>query len=228
MTNGRRAMRLAVVVLGLATFAADVPASVVVPMTLAELSRDARVIVEAEVVAVHVTADTGRVERVVSLRVLARWKGDSDHVVHLRLPGGTHGRTHTVVTGVPSMRVAERFVLDISSSRNPKLTATASGELSGDVTAGPVAVYLHGQASAAPEVRLRLSNLGDGWLNAADIQGYLAGDDPLPSGLLQVEGPLSLTASVDWPFGEDPTITSRWQRTDDQRGQAYRRFTGST
>lgn len=28
--------------------------------------------------------------------------------------------------------------------------------------------------------------------------------------------------------GEDPTITSRWQRTDDQRGQAYRRFTGST
>ena len=116
MTTGRAAVRMALVLLALATWAPPARASVVVPMTLAELSREARVIVEAEVLAVHVTADTGRVERVVSLRVLARWKGDSDNVVHLRLPGGTHGRTHTLVTGVPSMRVDERFVLFLADS----------------------------------------------------------------------------------------------------------------
>lgn len=116
MSTGRTAVRMALVLLALFASAADAPASVVVPMTLAELSRDARVIVEAEVLAVHVTADTGRVERVVSLRVRARWKGDSDNVVHLRLPGGTHGRTHTMVTGVPSMRVGERFVLFLADS----------------------------------------------------------------------------------------------------------------
>lgn len=86
-------------------------ASVVVPMTLEQLAREARVIVDARVMSVHVTGDTGRLERVVSLRVLSRWKGEADDVVHVRLPGGTLGRTATLVPGAPTMRDAERFVL---------------------------------------------------------------------------------------------------------------------
>jgi hypothetical protein len=85
-------------------------------MTLAELSRHARLIVDARVIGVHVTSDTGRLERVVSLRVLARWKGETDDVLHVRLPGGTRGRTRTIVTGVPSMHDDDRFVLFLADA----------------------------------------------------------------------------------------------------------------
>jgi hypothetical protein len=80
-------------------------------MSLDELARGATDIVDAEVIAVHVTADTGRIERVVSLRVVERWKGTADAIVHVRLPGGTLGRTRTLVTGVPVLDEGARFVL---------------------------------------------------------------------------------------------------------------------
>lgn len=85
--------------------------SVVVPMSLDELARDAGTIVDAQVIAVHVTTDTGRLERVVSLRVIERWKGPADDVLHVRVPGGTLGRTRTLVTGVPVLGEGDRFVL---------------------------------------------------------------------------------------------------------------------
>lgn len=96
---------------GLAVMPSGAVASVVVPMSLDELARDAAAIVDAQVVAVHVTADTGRIERVVSLRVIERWKGAADDVIHVRLPGGTLGRTRTLVTGVPDLDEGGRFVL---------------------------------------------------------------------------------------------------------------------
>ncbi len=111
MTLAGRIGRAAAALLAVMTVAAPGRSSVVVPMTLAELSRDARVIVHAQVMAVHDTADLGRLGRVVSLRVLARWKGEPDDVLHVRLPGGTRGRTQTIVTGVPAMRLDEQFVL---------------------------------------------------------------------------------------------------------------------
>lgn len=86
-------------------------ASVVVPMSLDELSTAAAAIVDAQVIAVHVTADAGRIERVVSLRVIERWKGEAADVIHVRLPGGTLGRTRTLVTGVPLLEEGDRFVL---------------------------------------------------------------------------------------------------------------------
>jgi hypothetical protein len=80
-------------------------------MTLAELARESTLIVDAHVIAIHPVADTGRIERVITLRVGARWKGESDDVLHLRLPGGTLGRLRTVVPGVPDFTTGERLVL---------------------------------------------------------------------------------------------------------------------
>lgn len=86
-------------------------ASVVVPLSLAEMSEAATVIVDARVIAVHTSDETGRIERVVTLRVLSRWKGASADIVHVRLPGGTLGRTRTIVSGVPTLDEGDRFVL---------------------------------------------------------------------------------------------------------------------
>jgi len=106
---------------------------------------------------------------------------------------------------------ADPFVLDISSARDPVLSATAGGELSGDVTAGPVGVYLYGTASAAPTATIRLSGLSatKNWLTATEISNLPASS--FSTSLLTVGGNLSLDASVDWPFGADPTVT--WNAT---------------
>lgn len=103
-------LMVAAVIAALST-ASPAVASVVVPMSLGELAREARLIVDAQVVAVHPTVESGRIERMVTLRVAARWKGESDDVVHVRLAGGTYGRTRTVVPGVPDMAPGERLVL---------------------------------------------------------------------------------------------------------------------
>jgi hypothetical protein len=103
-------LMVAAVIAALST-AVPAAASVVVPMSLGELAREARLIVDAEVIAVHPIVESGRIERMVTLRVAARWKGESDDVVHVRLAGGTYGRTRTVVPGVPDMATGERLVL---------------------------------------------------------------------------------------------------------------------
>lgn len=89
---------------------ASLEGSVVVPLSLSQLVAAAAVVVDGEVVAVHVTADSGRVERIVSVRVRESWKGDAADVVHVRLPGGVLGRTRVIVPGVPEVREGARLV----------------------------------------------------------------------------------------------------------------------
>ncbi len=120
-------------------------------------------------------------------------------------------RVGVLLDGDPA--IADAFVLDISSARDPILSATAGGELSGDVTAGPVALYLYGTASAAPTATLELSQLSTGtgdWLTAGEMSTLLS-DGSFSTDLLVVDGDLSLDASIDWPFGADPTVA--WDAT---------------
>lgn len=85
-------------------------ASVVVPLSLSQLIAAAEVIADGQVVAIHTTADRGRVERVISVRVLETWKGERVEMVHVRLPGGTLGRTRVLVPGVPGVETGDRLV----------------------------------------------------------------------------------------------------------------------
>jgi len=97
--------------IGMVLSATTAGASVVVPMSLSDLAREATLIVDARVMAVQSVADTGRIERIVTLRVAALWKGESEDVLHLRVPGGTLGRMRTVMTGVPEFEPGDRLVL---------------------------------------------------------------------------------------------------------------------
>jgi hypothetical protein len=137
-------------------------ASVVVPMTLDELARGASHILDAQVIAVHVTADTGRIERVVSLRVLERWKGEVDAVVHVRLPGGTIGRTRTLVTGVPELEEGARFVLFLDRTPSGAYRVLGLHQGAWRVVASPRdGVLSVGPAPAVPPTAGRVTR-GDG------------------------------------------------------------------
>jgi hypothetical protein len=108
--RGGKRVVTALLVATLLVAGAGVRASVVVPLSLRQLIEAADVIADGEVVAVHATADRGRVERVVSIRVLETWKGSGVELIHVRLPGGTLGRTRVVVPGAPEVAVGDRRV----------------------------------------------------------------------------------------------------------------------
>ncbi len=168
---GRRLLPLAACALWL--LLGSVPqASVVVPMTLEQLAREAHVIVDARVVAVHVTANAGRLERIVTLRVLGRWKGEAGDVVHVRLPGGSLGRTTTLVPGAPTLREDERFVLFLGDAPRGGFVVlglhqgawrVVSSPLDGALQVGPASVA--GSRAAGPVTRgdgtRRTHRLGD-------------------------------------------------------------------
>ncbi len=85
-------------------------ASVVVPMSLPQLTGAAALIVDATVVDVrHVVAADGA-ERLVLVRVAAAWKGAADETLYVRLAGGQVGRYATRVPGVPTVSAGDRLV----------------------------------------------------------------------------------------------------------------------
>jgi hypothetical protein len=87
-----------------------VEASVVVPMSLAQLVEAASLIVDATIADVrHVEGPEGA-ERLVLVRVAATWKGRVDDTAYVRLPGGRIGRFETRIAGVPSVEAGDRLV----------------------------------------------------------------------------------------------------------------------
>ena len=86
-------------------------ASVVVPLSLAQLTEAADVV--ADVTVVDVTAVQGRdgVERVVQLQVSSAWKGEAQRTIFVRLAGGRLGATETRVHGVPVVHDGDRLVV---------------------------------------------------------------------------------------------------------------------
>lgn len=85
-------------------------ASVVVPMSLADLTDAAPLIVDATVAEVRHVAGPDGTERLVLVRVTSTWRGEAVDTVYVRLPGGRIGRVETRVPGVPSVEQGDRLV----------------------------------------------------------------------------------------------------------------------
>lgn len=93
----------------------DARASTVVPLALSELVGAADVIVDGTVQDVQHVEVSGRIERIVRVRVASAWKGEPDAVVYVRLAGGRIGRTETRVPGVPDVAAGDRGVWFLAS-----------------------------------------------------------------------------------------------------------------
>ena len=85
-------------------------ASVVVPMSLADLTAAATLIVDGTITDVRPVTGASGIERVVLVRTAAVWKGEPDETVYVRLPGGRVGRTETIVPGVPVVEPGDHVV----------------------------------------------------------------------------------------------------------------------
>lgn len=107
-TYGRQA--LFVVAMLAALMSASLSASVVVPLTLTQLTREAATIVDGVVADVRTLAGPSGTERLVLIRVTATWKGAPDDTLYVRLPGGRLGRTETLVAGAPAVAEGDRAV----------------------------------------------------------------------------------------------------------------------
>ena len=106
---------VAALALTLGLLAARPHASVVVPMSLADLTAAAERIVDATVVEVrHVEGPDG-VERLVLLRVGTSWKGGGESSLYVRLAGGRIGRFETRVAGMPRVEPGDRLVWFLSA-----------------------------------------------------------------------------------------------------------------
>lgn len=105
--------RIATLILALLVVAATAPlrASVVVPLTLTQLTEAAATIVDGTVTDVRVVEGPSGVERLVLVQVAATWKGDnSDTTLYVHLPGGRLGRVETIVPGAPQVAPGDRLV----------------------------------------------------------------------------------------------------------------------
>jgi len=88
-----------------------VEASVVVPLSLAQLTEAADLVADVTVVAVRAVPGPEGVERLVELQVTSAWKGDAERTVFVRLAGGRLGATETRVHGVPVVHEGDRLVV---------------------------------------------------------------------------------------------------------------------
>lgn len=100
----------ALVVAALLTGTSRSSASVVVPLSLAELTAAAALVVDATVAEVRVAQGPDGLERLVRLRIDDAWKGEAEASVYVRLAGGRLGRLETRVAGVPDVAEGDRLV----------------------------------------------------------------------------------------------------------------------
>ena len=88
-----------------------VSASVVVPLSLTQLTEAADLVADVTVVDIRAVQGPDGVERVVQVQLASTWKGDADRTVFLRLAGGRLGTTETRVHGVPVVHEGDRLVV---------------------------------------------------------------------------------------------------------------------
>ena len=86
-------------------------ASVVVPLSLTQLTEAADLVADVTVVDVRPVQGPDGIERVVQLQVSSAWKGDGQRTVFVRLAGGRLGATETRVQGVPMVHDGDRLVV---------------------------------------------------------------------------------------------------------------------
>jgi len=87
-----------------------VAASVVVPLSLPQLTRSATTIVDGVVTEVRVVEGPSGAERLALVRVTETWKGTPVETLYVHLPGGRLGRTETIVVGAPVVHAGDRMV----------------------------------------------------------------------------------------------------------------------
>ena len=110
--SGRLRWRLAAMVMATQFLhgASVARASVVLPLSLAELTEAAAIVVDGTVDEVRTARGPDGVERQVLVRVASAWKGQPEAHVYVRLAGGRLGRIETRVPGVPIVGVGDRVV----------------------------------------------------------------------------------------------------------------------
>lgn len=111
-------MRRLLVLLAFLFVARAAEATVLVPVDLGELSRDARAIIRGRVMAVGTqwTDDRRTIETIVTLEVETSLKGQLGSVVRFRVPGGLLGRYRSVVVGAPQFSVGQRVIVFLGAS----------------------------------------------------------------------------------------------------------------
>ncbi len=105
-------------VAGLLVAAPIVRATTLVPMSLAEMARDAMSIARGRVTAIETraAADRHSVETIVTLDVEIWLKGGSGTSVEFAVPGGLLGRYRTIVIGSPRFAVDDHVVVFLTGS----------------------------------------------------------------------------------------------------------------
>lgn len=109
MRVARRRTLAALATLVLGTWTSGL-ASVVVPLSLVQLTTSADVIVDGTVVDVQAVQGPDGTERLVQVRVASTWKGTPAGALYVRLAGGRMGRTVTRIPGVPDPSEGDRVV----------------------------------------------------------------------------------------------------------------------
>jgi len=97
-------------------------ATVLLPADLADLVREAQVVVHARVVDVRAVwaGDRRRIDTLVTLEALEYYKGEFGPSVTVRVPGGQIGAYRSVTVGAPSFAVADDVVLFLGA-RGPSI-----------------------------------------------------------------------------------------------------------
>jgi hypothetical protein len=131
--------------LSILLFAALARATVIVPVDLGELSRDAKAIARGRVSAVtgRWTDDRRTIETVVTLDVDRYLKGSFGSTIAFRVPGGVLGRYRSIVVGAPEFAVGDRVVVFLGAN-------------------GPMVPFLVGFNQGV--YRLLVAPDGSGWL----------------------------------------------------------------
>jgi hypothetical protein len=111
-------MRRILTVLTMLVLARGAGATVLVPMDLGELSRDARTIARGRVVSVDArwTDDRRTIETIVTLEPDAVLKGQAGDLVRFRVPGGLLGRFRNVVVGAPQFEVGQQVIVFLGAT----------------------------------------------------------------------------------------------------------------
>jgi len=104
------------------TLSVGARATSLIPATLGDLSRDARIIVRGQVIALQATwtDDHRAIETLVTLASDEYLKGQLGSTIQFRIPGGRLGRFQSIMIGAPQFTVGDRAVLFLGA-RGPSL-----------------------------------------------------------------------------------------------------------
>ena len=98
--------------------AAPARATVMAPVGLDQLTREARAIARGRVVALDAqwASDHHMIETIVSLEVESSLKGSLGSIVRFRVPGGVLGRFRSILVGAPNFSIDQHVVVFLGAT----------------------------------------------------------------------------------------------------------------